>query len=139
MPNRRNLAAGIPVGALVALYLAFLATGNLLSPRAMAAAALLMTGATSLLLADDHDPPAVSWITPILALPAVVCATLALAFPPTLLLTITTATTLALWTIQLALHLTFADGWQSGACGPVVPAGLGAGVADADHVVHGGG
>ncbi|GAA1599445.1 MULTISPECIES: hypothetical protein [Kribbella] len=97
---RRDLAATIPVAALVAAYLVFLADSNFISGRGISAVALILTGATVLLLTDDST----TWLTPVLAVPAVVCA----AFPVILLLTISIATTVTLWTIELAERSTFA-------------------------------
>jgi hypothetical protein len=107
VPGRRLLVAAIPLCLLIALYGMFLATSNLIPARAMTAAVLICVGVITILLADPHDPPVVGWLTPVLALPATVCAVLAMTQAPELFRTLAIATTLALWTVQLAEHLTF--------------------------------
>jgi hypothetical protein len=107
MPVRRCVIAAIPLGLLIALYGTFLASSNLIPVRAMAATTLLGTGTLTLLLTDEHDPPGIAWLTPVLAVPATVCAALAPVLAPKLLLTVAIATVLTLWTLQLAEHITF--------------------------------
>jgi hypothetical protein len=103
--NRRRLAAAVPLGVLIALHATFLAASNLIPVRAMTAATLILSGATTLLLADDHDPPHVAWLTVVFALPATVCSALALVLQPELPLSIAIAIMLTLWVLQLAEHL----------------------------------
>ncbi|NIK59191.1 hypothetical protein [Kribbella shirazensis] len=107
MPGRRRVAAALPLGMLLSLYATYLATDSLIQVRAMTAATLILTGATTLLLADDGDPPRVAWLTPILAVPATTCSTLALVVEPDLLLTIAIAAILTLWVLHFAEHLSF--------------------------------
>ncbi|MFG1912302.1 hypothetical protein [Kribbella sp. NPDC048928] len=99
MLPHRDLAATIAVAALVALHLLFIADSNFLPIHGASALTLVLTGATVVLVADEHT----TWLTPLLAVPAVVCA----AIPATLLLTISVGATLTLWCIELAEHVTF--------------------------------
>lgn len=94
------------MAALVAVYLLFLANSNFIATRGMTAVTLILTGTTVLLLADDHPGP-ITWLTPLLATASVACAAMSFTLAPTTLLTISIATTLTLWTLQLADHLTF--------------------------------
>jgi hypothetical protein len=123
---RRYLVATIPVASLAVVYLLFLANSNFITERAMTAVTLMLTGATVLLLADVQ-PGAVGWLTPLLAVAAIVCATLSFTLAPTLLLTLSIATTVILWSLQLAEHSTF----EPSAAGS--PAGPGSAVTDAHH------
>lgn len=102
MTDRRRLAAAVPLGVLLALYAAFLATSNLIPARAMTAATLLLSGATTLLLADDCDPPRVAWLTPVFALLATVCSVLALVLRAEPLLSVAVASMLTLWVVHLS-------------------------------------
>ena len=105
--SRRELAATALIAVLVGVYLVFLAVGNFLDLREMTALTLIFTGSVILLLTDDEQSPAVSWFSTLIAVPAVVCATLSLLSPSVLLLTISIATTSTLWSVHIAEHLTF--------------------------------
>ncbi|WP_350275805.1 hypothetical protein [Kribbella sp. HUAS MG21] len=102
MTDRRRLAAAVPLGILLALHAAFLAASNLIPLRPMTAATLILSGAITLLLADDRDPPRVAWLTPVFALPATVCSVLALVLRAELLLSVAVASMLTLWIVQLS-------------------------------------
>lgn len=101
----RYVAATATVAALLVVLLLFLAHSNFLTARGMTAVTLMLTGATAVLLADDR-PGRTTWRTPLLAAAAIICATLSYALAPTALLTVSIATTFALWFLQLTNHLT---------------------------------
>ena len=106
--SRRDLAAAILIAVLLAIYVLFLASSNLVSGRQAACATLIVSGTVIILCPDDGRPDAISWLVAFLAVAAVASATLSIAGPrPTLLLTISIATTLTLWCIHLAEHITF--------------------------------
>jgi hypothetical protein len=74
----------------------------------MTCATLMLGGAVILVCSDGERPDALSWLTAILSVAAVAAGTLALAVSPSaLFLTVAIATTLAVWSVQLAEHLTF--------------------------------
>lgn len=111
--RRRDLAASAVIVVLLALYLPFLALDTFLgigSTDEMTCVVLMLTGAIVILLADDGRSDAVSWLTPILATAAVGCAALSLISAAGTLLPISVATTVTLWSIQLAEHVSFAGG-----------------------------
>ena len=106
--RRRDLVATTLIAVLVMLYLLFLASSNFLTIRAMTCATLMLGGAIIIVCSDGERPDAISWLTTILGVTAVAAGTLALAVSPsTLFLTVAVATTLAVWSVQLAEHLTF--------------------------------
>ena len=106
--RRRDLVASTLITVLVAIYLLFLASSNFLTIRAMTCATLMLGGAIIIVCSDGERPDAISWLTTILGVTAVAAGTLALAVSPsTLFLTVAVATTLAVWSVQLAEHLTF--------------------------------
>ncbi|MEV0800685.1 hypothetical protein AB0I34_23550 [Kribbella sp. NPDC050281] len=108
--RRRDLAASAVIVVLLALYLPFLALGTFLgigSTDEMTCAVLILTGAIVILLADDGRSDAASWLTPILATAAVACAALSLISAAGTLLPVSVATTVTLWSVQLAEHVTF--------------------------------
>ena len=106
--RRRDLVASTLIAVLVAIYLLFLASSNFLTIRAMTCATLMLGGAIIIVCSDGERPDAFSWLTAILSVTAVAAGTLALAVSPsTLFLTVAVATTLAVWSVQLAEHLTF--------------------------------
>jgi len=107
-PRRRDLVASTLIAVLVLLYLVFLASSTFLTIRAMTCATLMLGGAIIILCSDGEPPDALSWLTAILAVTAVAAGTVALAVSAsTLFLTAAIAITLAVWSIQLAEHLTF--------------------------------
>ena len=106
--RRRDLVASTLIAVLVAIYLLFLASSNFLTVRAMTCATLMLGGAIIIVCSDGERPDAISWLTTILGVTAVAAGILALAVSPsTLFLTVAIATTLAVWSVQLAKHLTF--------------------------------
>jgi NAD/NADP transhydrogenase beta subunit len=106
--RRRDLVASTLIAVLVMLYLLFLASSNFLTIRAMTCATLMLGGAIIIVCSDGERPDAISWLTTILGVTAVAAGTVALAVSPsTLFLTVAVATTLAVWSVQLAEHLTF--------------------------------
>ncbi|WP_328519819.1 hypothetical protein [Kribbella sp. NBC_00359] len=106
--RRRDLVATTLIAVLVMLYLLFLASSNFLTIRGMTCATLMLGGAIIIVCSDSERPDAISWLTTILGVTAVAAGTLALAVSPsTLFLTVAVATTLAVWSVQLAEHLTF--------------------------------
>ena len=106
--RRRDLVASTLIAVLVMLYLLFLASSNFLTIRAMTCTTLMLGGAIIIVCSDGERPDAFSWLTAILSVTAVAAGTLALAVSPsTLFLTVAVATTLAVWSVQLAEHLTF--------------------------------
>jgi len=106
--RRRDLVASTLIAVLVAIYLLFLASSNFLTIRGMTCATLMLGGAIIIVCSDGERPDAISWLTTILGVTAVAAGTLALAVSPsTLFLTVAVATTLAVWSVQLAEHLTF--------------------------------
>lgn len=106
--RRRDLVASTVIAVLVTLYLVFLASSNFLTIRAMTCVTLMLGGAVIIACSDSERPDALSWLTAILSVAAFAAGTLALAVAPSALsLAVAVATTLAVWSVQLAEHLTF--------------------------------
>ncbi|MFK4084928.1 hypothetical protein ACI2LF_12505 [Kribbella sp. NPDC020789] len=105
--RRRDAAASVLVAALLVVQLTLVTTEPHTPWRATTAVILILTGAIIVLLTDEALPDAVAWLNTGLSVLAATSAVLALATDhPVLPLTISTATTLARWTLQLADHAT---------------------------------
>ncbi|MER7246876.1 hypothetical protein [Kribbella sp. NPDC000426] len=102
--SRRDTSTTVLMVALLAVHLPFVALSN----RATSCLSLLLIGAAVLVLTPALRPDLTGWLSAFLALTSVTAGAIVIGLPTSsVLATVSVATALVLWSVNLADHLTF--------------------------------